>query len=311
MARYADPEQTAFGRWAAENANLTAQVLATIEERGPVTTRAFERPAGSERSPWAWFGGKPAKQALDYLWTRGDLVILRRNGFERVYELTDRHLPGARSGPLPDEGEQRRFFATRALRALGLAAPTWVTDYFRSGATSHLPAKQAAATLRDLEASGHAIPVAVEHLTGPLWLDPTLLPVLAEQRAGARRPRVTTLLSPFDNLNWQRRRTLALFGFDYRLECYTPAPKRIYGYYTLPILHRGEIVGRLDPVYRRKERRLTVHAVHLEPRVRPSAALATAIVAALRRYLEFLGGGDIEISATDPPPLLPLLRMRL
>ena len=155
------------------------------------------------------------------------------------------------------------------------------------------------------------MPVAVEDLTGPLWLDPALLPVLAEHRAGARTPRVTTLLSPFDNLNWQRPRMLALFGFDYRLECYVPAPKRIYGYYTLPILHRGEIVGRLDPVYRRKERRLTVHTVRLEPSVRPSLSLANAIAAALRRYLEFLGGGEIEVSATDPPHLLPLLRQRL
>ena len=99
MARYADPEQTEWGRWASANRPLIDQVVSTIEERGPLTTRAFERPEGTERAPWAWFGGKPAKQALDYLWTRGDLVILRRQGFERVYELTDRAPARCAVGP--------------------------------------------------------------------------------------------------------------------------------------------------------------------------------------------------------------------
>jgi uncharacterized protein YcaQ len=123
---------------------------------------------------------------------------------------------------------------------------------------------------------------------------------LAELRAGRARPTLTTLLSPFDNLVWHRGRTLALFGFDYRLESYTPAPKRRYGYYTLPILHRGRLVGRLDPSYDRRARVLTVRALHLEPGVGPTAGLAGGIAWALRDLAAFLGATEIGVPRSDP-----------
>ena len=101
----------------------------------------------------------------------------------------------------------------------------------------------------------------MEGLTEPAWLDAGLLPRLAELRAGRGRPTLTTLLSPFDNLIWHRGRMADLWDFHYRIEVYTPAPKRVYGYYTMPILHRGQLVGRLDPVVDRKSRLLTVRKV--------------------------------------------------
>jgi uncharacterized protein YcaQ len=119
------------------------------------------------------------------------------------------------------------------------------------------------------------------------------------------------LLSPFDNLLWRRERALALFGFDYRLESYTPEPKRIYGYYSLPILIDGKLVGRLDARYRRKERRMSVQSLHLESAVRPSDGLASSIARVVRDFTAFLGGDGIEVHRTAPESFLPMLARRL
>jgi uncharacterized protein YcaQ len=131
-------------------------------------------------------------------------------------------------------------------------------------------------------------------------MDPRLLPLLAESRAGGAEAVRTTLLSPFDSLIWYRQRTLTLFDFDYRLESYTPAAKRQYGYYTLPILHRGRLVGRLDPSYDRKRRLLTVKAMHLEPGVAVTKALTGDVAASLREYCAFLGGNEVNVVVSSP-----------
>jgi uncharacterized protein YcaQ len=134
---------------------------------------------------------------------------------------------------------------------------------------------------------------------------------LADLRAGRGRPTLTTLLSPFDNLIWYRPRTAALFGFEYRIECYTPAPKRRYGYYNLPILHRGRLVGRVDPSYDRRARLLTIKAAHLEPSVRPTPALVGAVAGALIDLAGFLGGQSVVVQQSDPEPFAAMLNERL
>ena len=291
------------GSWARANADVLERVLATVRERGPVGSRDFERPEGPRPAPWAWWGGKPDRRALDHLWTVGELMVLKREGFQRVYELTERVLPGELAAVEPTEEERRRFFTERALRALGVATPRWAADYFRAGSRPHVPPRAVAAELAALEAEGLARRVTIPGFLepGPVWVAAEMLPRLAELRADRGWPTLTTLLSPFDSLVWHRGRALALFGFDYRLESYTPAPKRRYGYYTLPILHRGRLVGRLDPVYDRRRRVLTVKAVHLEPEVRATATLAGAVAGALRDYVGFLGGGEVCVVASDPP----------
>ena len=310
MLRYADPEHH-VGKWAQENRPLVQDVLLTIEREGPVSTRAFDRPEEIKRNPWDWWGGKPAKQALDYLWTLGELVVLRRAGFERVYELTDRAFPELRRGELPAPEEEARFFSQRALTALGLGTLPWIADYFRCGSARFSPVAAMNARLQELAGEGMAVPVEIDGIAGAAWMDASLVPVLAAFRSGSVRPVRKTLLSPFDNLLWRRDRALALFGFDYRLESYTPEPKRIYGYYSLPLLIDGRLVGRLDTRYRRKERRMSVQSVHLEPGVRPSGALAGAIARVIREFTAFLGGGDVEILKTAPETLKPIVERKL
>jgi uncharacterized protein YcaQ len=311
MEKYAHPVENGWGRWGVENEALHSDVLKTIERLGPVSTRAFERPEGIERTPWAWFGGKPAKQALDYLWTIGELVVHRRVGFERIYELTDRAFPGIRTAPLPSRDEEARFFTQRALRAVGIGTVPWIADYIRAGTGRYVSAAEATNCLDSLEREGNAFRVSLEGQKGDSWLDPALVPDLESFRGGSVRPTASTLLSPFDNLMWRRDRALAVFGMDYRLESYTPEPKRIYGYYTLPILIEGKLVGRLDPRYRRRERLLSVQAIHLEPGIRPTVGLAKSIASLLRTFTGFLGGDEIEVLAANPETLLPIINGNL
>src|SRR6187402_3846257 len=156
--------------------------------------------------------------------------------------------------------DQNRFFATTALHALGVATPRWTADYFRTS-RPHLKAVDAIKEFNAMSDAGLAVPVEVDSFKERAWLDPALIPVLDELRAGRAKPKLTTLLSPFDSLVWHRERALTLFDYDYRVEFYTPEPKRIYGYYSLTILHRGKIVGRTDLHYRRKEKLMTVKSL--------------------------------------------------
>ncbi|MCC2629266.1 MAG: hypothetical protein K0S14_2916, partial [Thermomicrobiales bacterium] len=188
-----------------------------------------------------------------------------------------------------------RFFSSSALHALGVATARWVADYFRDWARPYSTAKASAAGMKVLQEEGLAVPVAVEGLTEPTWLDATLLPQLAELRAGRGWPTLTTLLSPFDNLIWHRGRMEDLWGFHYRIE-----PKRVYGYYTLPILHRGRLVGRLDPSLDRKNRLLTVRKVFLEPGERATESLAAAIAGALWDFAPFLNADEVLVLAAEP-----------
>jgi uncharacterized protein YcaQ len=302
------------GAWAAENQELLDRVLTNVHTRGPIGSRDFDRASGPRPEPWEWWGGKPERRALDHLWSRGDLAVIRREGFQRIFDLTERALPDQLAAPLPTEEEQRRWLVGRSMTALGIATPQWVADYFRTGGRAHVGPREVARELAAMADDGLVRKMVVDGWDEPVWLDVAQMPRLAQlqgttgtTRAGARAT-LTTLLSPFDNLVWHRGRTRALFDFGYRLESYTPAAARRYGYYTLPILHRGRLVGRIDPLLDRRARRLTIKAVHLEPAVRPSSRLAAAIVRAINDYASFLQATRIDILVADPPAFLPLLQ---
>jgi len=299
------------GSWADANRATVERVLATIREEGPCPSRRFERAAGLRPEPWAWWGGTEERRALDHLWSRGEVMPRRRVGFERVWDLTERVVPAAILATRPTPEEERRAFVTKALRALGVGTARWVADYFRAGSTPHVPARDVSQELRALAADGSAVPVAIDGVDEPAWLDQALPPRLTDLREGRGRPLLTTLLSPFDSLVWHRGRALALWNFDYRLESYTPAAKRRYGYYTLPILDRGRLVGRVDPSLDRRARLLTLRAVHLEPGVHRTPALAARLAAALWDLAAFLGADDVAVLASDPPVFGPLLARAL
>ncbi len=311
MAEYV-AKYEAEGSWAAENQDLMAAIHQRFRDEGELASRHFDRHDDRRPEAWEWYGGKPARQALQHLWSRGDLMIARReSGFQRVYDLAERLIPEPHFSHEPTEAERARFFIYSALRALGVTNAAWAADYFRTWARPHIRPAESQKELKRLAGEGLAVPITVEGIKGPLWMDAALAPRLLDLREGRGKPTLTTLLSPFDNLIWNRQRDEQLFDIDLRIEFYTPAPKRIYGYYSLPILHKGDVVGRLDAVVDRRAHLLTVRNVHLEPRTRPSAALATAVAGTLWDLATFLQAEEVLVLSSEPPEFAELLSTAL
>jgi uncharacterized protein YcaQ len=161
--------------------------------------------------------------------------------------------------------------------------------------------------LADLAAEGELREVEVEGWPAPAYVHPARLDLAERAAAGDLRPSLTTLLSPFDPLVWHRERASAVFDFDYKIECYTPAPARKYGYFVLPILHRGELVGRLDAKAHRREGRFEVRALYLEPGVVASDLLVREVGAALAECADWHGTPSVEVATSEPTELAPAL----
>ncbi|MEW5926545.1 MAG: crosslink repair DNA glycosylase YcaQ family protein [Gemmatimonadota bacterium] len=278
------------------------RLLATVRERGPVRSADFERTDGRAGGWWEW---KPEKRLLESLFTAGELMIARRERFQRVYDLRGRVLPGWDDARLPPREEADRALVLNAVRALGIARPAWVADYFR------MPRRTTPMVAARLADEGALLRVEVEGWPGPAYLHPDHRGTAERAAAGEIRPRLTTLLSPFDPLVWDRARGRELWNFDYRLECYTPEAKRRWGYFVLPVLRRGRLVGRLDPKAHRREGVFEVRALHLEPGVRVSGALADDLARALRECAAWHGTPEVVVRASDPPALAERLRAAL
>ncbi|HLL47620.1 MAG TPA: crosslink repair DNA glycosylase YcaQ family protein [Longimicrobiaceae bacterium] len=278
------------------------RLLATVRERGPVRSADFERTDGKAGGWWEW---KPEKRMLESLFTAGELMIARRERFQRVYDLRERVLPGWDDALLPAREDADRALVLNSVRALGVARPRWVADYFR------MPKRAAPAVAARLADEGALLRVEVEGWPEPAYIHPEHRATAERASAGEIRPRLTTLLSPFDPLVWDRARGRELWGFDYRLECYTPAPKRRFGYFVLPVLRRGALVGRLDPKAHRREGVFEVRALYLEPGVRVTGALVDDLARALRECAAWHGTPEVALNGSDPPGLAARLRAAL
>jgi len=246
-------------------------VLARLSAEGPLAASDFEH--GKSRSGWWEWGA--TKRTLEYLFVAGRIATATRRGsFERVYDLTERVIPGAILAlPTPNEAEAHRRLIEISARALGVAAAADLRDYFRLGVEE---TRTAIATLIE---EGTLLPVAVEG-----WRQGAFL------HAEARRPRRIAgqaLLAPFDPLIWERARAERLFDFRYRIEIYTPAAKRVHGYYVLPFLMDEALVARVDLKADRQAGRLLVRKVHLEPDA--PAQTAERLRAELRAMAGWLG----------------------
>ncbi len=233
-------------------------------------------------------------------------MVARRENFQRVYDMRERVLPGWDDARTPRSDEVRRELLLRGARALGAAPARWVPDYYRLQEQAPRPGRAG-----QPGQSGALLAVEVTGWDEPALVHPDNLGLLEAAAAGNLRPTVTTLLSPFDPVVWDRERALELFGFDYRIECYTPAAKRTYGYFTLPILHRGRLVGRLDPKAHRAEGVFEVRAVHLEPGVKPDDELAAGLAGALRGCADWHRTPEVIVRGSDPPGLAARLQREL
>ena len=281
-------------RWVEAHRAEVERLLAYIRERGAVRSADFARTDGKAGGWWEW---KTEKRALEMLFTSGELMIARRVNFQRVYDLRERVLPSWHDRLLPTPEEARRGLALKAVRALGVAQARWVADYFRTDK------RQTLETLSSLLREGALLTARVEGWDELALFHPENRKLVKDAAAGRLEAELTTLLSPFDPLVWDRARARAAFGFDYRLECYTPAPKRRYGYFTLPVLWRGALVGRLDAKAHRKEGVFEVKSIHLEPGVAAGQELIQDVGAAIRECADWHATPEVVVRRSEPRAL--------
>lgn len=188
----------------------------------------------------------------------------------------------------------------RAVKALGLAKANWIPDYHRTR-----PPHLAPQALAD---EGLLLRARVEGWKEPGFVHPEHAALLAQTVEGRLNPTVSTLLSPFDPIVWDRRRALELFGFDYRLECYTPAEKRQYGYFTLPVLRRGQLIGRIDAKAHRAAGVFELKSLVFELGVRVGERLLRDLAAAVTRCARWHGCPTVALTRTDPEGVATALR---
>lgn len=260
-------------RWLLEHDELVKKLLAHIRENGPVRSSDFQRTDGQKASWWNW---KEEKTALEGLWLKGELMVKQRHNFQRIYDLRERVLPDWDDAQTPSLDAIHETFVLNTVKALGVTKAAWIADYFR------MSKKDAQAVIEKLAKRGEIQPVQVEGWNVPGYFHPDQRAAIEAAADGEIPTSRTTLLSPFDPLVWDRGRALDLFSFDYKIEVYTPAPKRKYGYFTLPILYNNRLIGRLDPKAHRKEGIFEVKAVHLEPGVMVDDALVAALKSTLK-----------------------------
>jgi uncharacterized protein YcaQ len=296
MARggpYGDSPTNAARRQAWQDANRAyiASILAEVRDRGPLTAAQLTDP---RRRAGEWWGRRSVgRQALELLFARGELAGWRNARFERVYDLPERVLPEAvLAQPTPPIEEAHRRLLVLAASSLGVGTVRDLAGYYliKTRATQDRVA--------ELVDAGELVQVAVEGWRDPGYALPDARPV---------RPTRThaTLLSPFDSLIWERRRTAEVFEFDFRIEVYVPAPKRTYGYFVLPLLVGDRIVARFDLKADRKASALCVNAAFLEPGA-DEAETAAAAAVELGELGRWLGLGEVVVA--DRGDLAPALR---
>jgi uncharacterized protein YcaQ len=276
------------------------RLLAQVREQGPVRAADFEREAGRGNGWWDW---KPEKRHLEVLFTLGELMVAERRNFHRVYDVAERVLPNWRDArDLPAADTVLPALVARTCRALGVARADWIADYYR------LERRKYTAELHALADRGEAIAAKVEGWKEDVFIPIELAPLLDDAVQGRLRSTVTTVLSPFDPVVWDRKRAAVLFGFDYTIECYTPAAKRKFGYFCLPVLHRGRLIGRVDAKAHRAQGVFELKSVHLEQGVRISASLLADLRRALVRCADWHGTPELVIRSAPREIALALAR---
>lgn len=251
-----------FGR---ENGARVEEIFNRVRDQGPCGVSDV---SGDEKRSAPWWGWTGTKTALELLFWTGRITTQARRNFQRIYDLPERVIPAeVLAVPTPREEDAQRELIRIAARAHGVATETDLRDYFR------MPVADTRARIAELVEDNALLPVAVEGWKHPAYLSPGAdMPARVSPRA---------LLSPFDSLVWERARTERLFGFRYRLEIYTPEPKREYGYYVLPFLFGDRLAARVDLKADRKNKVLQLIAAHAEakiPRDRVAEALARELV---------------------------------
>ncbi len=285
-------------RWHQVSPETCEKVLARLRAEGPLTATQL----GGAKGGGAWWDWSDVKIAVEWLLDTGEVICVRRTGWRRVYDLPERVLPDELLGAEPSDAECLARLAGVTARALGVATQADLTEYHRLSLTQ-------TRLMTDAVLAAGLTPVAIAGLSGssggsgtvPGWADPA---ALAQESAGRRGRHRVTLLSPFDSLIWDRKRTRQVFGFTHGIEAYVPKPRRVHGYYAMPLLAGGRLAGRADPA--REGTTLVVRQVSLD-----RASAAEPMARALREAASWVGCDDVRLERVEPAAWAPRLAAAL
>jgi uncharacterized protein YcaQ len=289
----------------AKNRELVKAVLARIEREGPMRAGDFDYDGPRRGSWWDW---KPAKRALELLVNRGDLMVSSRVNFQRVYDLTGRVLPDWTDTTEPTQEQTLRHLLERSILALGACRLVQIADY------AHLKRRDSGPALEAMVEDGTIVQVIAsmnDGTAGEIVVHRDNLPALERAADGEMQSLGTTFLSPFDSLFWAKGRDENLWSFRSILEAYKPEPTRIWGYFCMPILDQGDLIGRFDPVLDRRTGTLRLKALYLEDHVDPDEALIERLAGAMRDFMKFHSATDLVVDSDVPKGLVARLARML
>ena len=273
-------------------------VIAAIKENGPMCSADFpkrEIPDGFRNS---WGGNKPEKLAMQRLWWRMELMTAYRKKFRRYYDLRENVLPDWDDANALDRDEAHFSLVEQSVKTLGVASPQWVRRFIYIGDSYNAKAYAEDA------GKGIWIPVQVEDWDTPMYMHPETMPILEQAQKSELEPTLTTLLNPFDPLLNDRDRLEETWDFRYRIECYVPKAKREYGYFVLPILHKGQFVGRMDTKAWRKKKEYEIKALYLEPGVEWTGDVIEAVRKSVWDFARWQDLQTVKVTAVTPEDML-------
>jgi hypothetical protein len=291
-------------RWHQSHAETCDKVLARLRAEGPLTATQL----GGAKAGGPWWDWSDVKIAVEWLLDTGDVICARRTGWRRVYDVPERVLPAELLAADPSDAECITYLAGVSARALGVVSHADLVEYHRlnfltsqTGQHTRLVADAAlAAGLTPVTIAGPQVP-GRGRTGSAAWADPA---ALAQDAAGRRERNRVTLLSPFDSLIWDRKRTRQMFGFEHSLEAYVPKHKRVHGYFTMPLLAGGRLAGRVDPA--REGTTLVARKLSLE-----RASAAEPMAQALREAASWVGCDDVRLEQVEPAQYAPRLMAAL
>ncbi len=287
--------------WIETNKKLRDTILRAIKRNGPLSSRALTE-MGQAPQAWVssgWTNDRNVSRMLDFLWMQGKIMVARREGLNKFWDLSERVLPAWTPRAKLSEREIVTRAAQTSLRALGVGTERQISKHYIEGRYPRLRER-----LDELERAGEIERIEIREPHGGAWqgtwyIHQADIPLLEQIERGEFAGR-TVLLSPFDNLVRDRVRNLQVWNFDYKIEIYVPPPKRKYGYYVLPLLHHDQLIGRLDPKLDRANGILKINAVFLEARAPRDLKTARAVRAAIQELAQFLDATEIQYSARVP-----------
>ena len=281
--RFSLPKKQAIAagekHWRDKNPLAEKRVLQRIQQEGPLRAKDFEQNRTTKGT--GWWDWKPEKIALEQLFIEGELMVVQRLGFQKVYDLTERVLPAGVNTTAPSANEFERYLIRRYLEANGFGNAQQIT-YLRKGLKSHIT-RTCQEMLENNELQQVTLAEQVYYA----------LPNITDLLKQSVNHNQVNILSPFDNAVIQRKRLSEIFGFDYQIECYVPPAKRQYGYFSLPLLWGTKFVGRMDTKIDRKTHILHIQNLHLE--TTKIDEFIDVLQPALIAFMKFNDGKDIQL----------------